>query len=58
VEKKAGKKTFGMRQFYSTTAKRPVSAVDFFGFSLVNLRAGKTAPMDLKQVVYNEEDEV
>jgi putative transposase len=57
VEAKAGKSTYGMRKFYSSTAKRSLSGVDFFGFTLVNLRTGKTAPVDLQQVVYTQADE-
>jgi hypothetical protein len=57
VEGKAGSATYGMRKFYSTTARRAIPAVNFFGFSLVNLRTGKTTPVDLQQVVYTQADE-
>lgn len=57
VEGKAGSATYGMRKFYSTTARRAIPAVNFFGFSLVNLRTGKTSPVDLQQVVYTQSDE-
>ena len=57
VEKKAGKETFGMRKFFSTTSQKAVNGVDFFGFSTVNLSTGETAPLDLQQVIYTEADE-
>lgn len=57
VEQKAGNCTHGLRKFYSSTAKKAVNGVNFFGFSLVNLRTGKSAPVDLKQVIYTPADE-
>jgi len=45
IEQKAGKCTHGLRKFYSSTAKKAVNGVSFFGFSWVNLRTGKSAPV-------------
>jgi putative transposase len=57
VEQKAGKATYGLRKFFSSTRKKAISGVNFFGFSIVNLCTGETSPLDLKQVIYTEEDE-
>jgi putative transposase len=57
VEGKAGHQTHGIRMFFSTTARRAIQAVNFFGFSLVDLSTGKTAPLALEQVVYTPTDE-
>jgi hypothetical protein len=57
VQKKAGKSTHGMRQFYSSTAKKAVNGVNFVGITAVNLQNGETAPLSMEQVIYTKEDE-
>jgi hypothetical protein len=56
IEGKAGSKTHGVDYYYSSILKMPIRSVNLFGFSLINVESGKSSPLGVEQVVYNEGD--
>ena len=51
VVEKAGHETFGLGRFFSSLRQRPVSALAFFAFSLVNVQEQQSYPIQVTQIV-------
>jgi hypothetical protein len=52
---KAGKEAFGFDCFFSSIQQRPKTALDFFAFSLINVRQ-KSYPVKVDQAVQSDEE--
>jgi len=51
VEKKAGKKTYGLSHFFSNIEKQPIPSVAFMNLSIVDTEGRKSYPIATKQVI-------
>ena len=56
VVSKAGKETYGLDRFFSGIQQRVIPSVSFFAFSLVNVREGRSYPMQVTQTVKSAEE--
>ena len=56
VVSKAGYETYGKDCIFSSMAQRPIPALAFFAFSLINVRLRRSSPIKLEQVVRSEEE--
>lgn len=56
VLKKAGKQTFGLDRFFSSSADRPVPGVAFFVFALLNVQKREAYTLCAEQVVRTPEE--
>jgi len=56
VEKKSGKKTFGLSHFFSNIEKQAIPAISFMNMSLVDVIQRKSYPMITKQLVKPEKE--
>lgn len=56
VEGKAGKESWGLGNFYSSSAQKSIKSVCFFNLSLIDTGTKTSYMMHTKQVVYSEED--
>jgi hypothetical protein len=56
VVSKAGKETHGLDRFFSGIQQRVIPGLSFFAFSLVNVREGRSYPMQATQVVKSIEE--
>jgi putative transposase len=55
VVDKAGQETFGLGRFFSSIHQRPVSALAFFAFSVVNVQERQSYPIQVTQIVKDKE---
>jgi putative transposase len=58
VVSKAGKETHGLDRFFSGLQQRVIPGLSFFAFSLVNVRAERSYPLQAVQVVKSAEEKV
>ena len=58
VVSKVGKETYGLDRFFSSIQQRPISALSFFTFSLVNVSDRQSYPVQTTQVVKSVEEKV
>lgn len=56
VVSKAGKATYGLDRFFSSTQQRPIVGLSFFTFSLVNVREQQSYPVQTTQMVKSVEE--
>lgn len=56
VEEKSGKRTHGLYRFYSSTAKKSIPGICFFGLSIIDVASRRAYSIGVEQVVYSEED--
>jgi putative transposase len=56
VVNKAGKVTYGLDRFFSGLQQRVVPGISFFAFSLVNVRAEQSYPLQVTQIVKSAEE--
>lgn len=56
VDSKAGKETYGLDRFFSSIQQRVISGLAFFTFSLVDVEAERSYPLQMTQVVRNAEE--
>jgi putative transposase len=56
IVSKSGKETFGIDRFFSGLQSQVIKGLSFFAISLVNVRAGKSYPLIVKQMVRSEEE--
>jgi hypothetical protein len=56
VDSKAGKETYGLDRFFSSIQQRVISGLAFFTFSLVNVEAERSYPLQMTQVVRSTEE--
>jgi hypothetical protein len=56
VVSKAGKETHGLDHFFSGMQQRVIPSLSFFAFSLVNVRAERSYPLQAVQVVKSAEE--
>jgi putative transposase len=56
VDSKAGKETYGLDRFFSSIQQRMISGLAFFTFSLVDVEAGRSYPLQMTQVVRGAEE--
>src|SRR5512139_1138216 len=56
VASKAGKKTYGLDRFFSSLQQRPIPALSFFTFSVVNVREEQSYPIQVTQIVKSVEE--
>lgn len=56
VASKAGKKTYGLDRFFSSLQQRPIPALSFFTFSVVNVREEQSYPIQVTQIVKSAEE--
>jgi hypothetical protein len=56
VNSKAGKQTYGLDRFFSSIQQRVISGLAFFTFSLVDVEAECSYPLQMTQVVRNAEE--
>jgi putative transposase len=56
VEGKAGKHTYGLGEFYSSCAQKPIAGVNFFAMNLINTVTKSSYLLHVKQVVATEEE--
>jgi putative transposase len=56
VVSKAGKKTYGLDRFFSSIEQRPISAISFFTFSLLNVSEQHSYPIQTTQIVKSAEE--
>jgi putative transposase len=58
VDSKAGKETYGLDRFFSSIQQRVISGLAFFTFSLVDVEAERSYPLQMAQVVRSAEEKV
>ena len=56
VDSKAGKETYGLDRFFSSIQQRVISGLAFFTFSLVDVAAERSYPLQMTQVVRSAEE--
>lgn len=56
VDSKAGKETYGLDRFFSSIQQRVISGLAFFTFSLVDVEAARSYPLQMTQVVRGLEE--
>jgi len=56
VVSKAGKETHGLDRFFSGIQQRVIPSLSFFAFSLVNVQAERSYPLQIVQVVKSPEE--
>lgn len=56
VDSKAGKETYGLDRFFSSIQQRVISGLAFFTFSLVDVEAARSYPLQMTQVVRSAEE--
>lgn len=56
VDSKAGKETYGLDRFFSSIQQRVISGLAFFTFSLVDVEAERSYPLQMTQVVRSAEE--
>ena len=56
VVSKAGKDTYGLDRFFSSIQQRVIPGLAFFIFSLVNVVAGRSYPLQMTQMVRSTEE--
>ena len=56
VVSKAGKQTYGIDRFFSGIQQRVIRSVAFFAISLIDVKKGRSYPIELKQVIRSEEE--
>jgi hypothetical protein len=56
VVSKAGKETHGLDRFFSGIQQRVIPSLSFFAFSMVNVREGRSYPLQAVQVVKSAEE--
>jgi hypothetical protein len=56
VVSKAGKETHGLDRFFSGIQQRVIPSLSFFAFSMVNVREGRSYPLQAVQVVKSVEE--
>jgi putative transposase len=56
VDSKAGKETYGLDRFFSSIQQRVISGLAFFTFSLVDVEARRSYPLQMTQVVRSAEE--
>jgi putative transposase len=56
VVSKAGKETHGLDRFFSGIQQRVIPSLSFFAFSVVNVREGRSYPLQAVQVVKSGEE--
>lgn len=57
VASKAGKETYGLDRFFSSIQQRVISGLAFFTFSLVDVEAERSYPLQMTQVVRSAEEQ-
>ena len=56
VASKAGKQTYGLDRFFSGIQQRVIPGLSFFTFSLVNVSEEHSYPLQVTQIVRNDEE--
>lgn len=56
VDSKAGKKTYGLDRFFSGVEQRVIPGLSFFALSLVNVKEGRSYPLQISQIVKSAEE--
>lgn len=56
VDSKAGRETYGLDRFFSSIQQRVISGLAFFTFSLVDVEAARSYPLQMTQVVRSVEE--
>jgi putative transposase len=56
VDSKAGRETYGLDRFFSSIQQRVISGLAFFTFSLVDVEAEDSYPLQMTQVVRSTEE--
>lgn len=56
VVSKAGDETYGKDCIFSSLAQRPIPALAFFAFSLINVRLRRSSPIQMEQLVRSPEE--
>ena len=56
VDSKAGKETYGLDRFFSSIQQRVISGLAFFTFSLVDVEAERSYPLQMTQVVRSADE--
>jgi DDE superfamily endonuclease len=56
IVSKAGKETYGLDRFFSSTQQRPIAGLSFFTFSLINVREEQSYPVQATQMVKSPEE--
>jgi putative transposase len=56
VDSKAGRETYGLDRFFSSIQQRVISGLAFFTFSLVDVEAERSYPLQMTQVVRSLEE--
>jgi putative transposase len=56
VDSKAGRETYGLDRFFSSIQQRVISGLAFFTFSLVDVEAERSYPLQMTQVVRSTEE--
>jgi putative transposase len=56
VDRKAGKKTYGLDRFFSGVQQQVIPALSFFALSLVNTREEQSYPLQITQIVKSAEE--